>query len=548
MSTPKLLAWFAFAYVALIGFRYLLGMRIYLTAALREIKTWVTGPEHLRPGQLRVLSAFDSDLTAAGFTHLGFGHYSTLITHLAVPQTLSVWVNTSIPAYAFVRRAGAPEDGRSAVLSIATELEDGTALETVSSHAEQLLAPPRSLRTQAYPGLAVSDLVKRHVEQVEALRGGASAKAGTSLEDALKYVATQARQLRAAWRERQWVIPTTDSQIDRFTLRGAFALTQYSMRVARGVGAVTWRSVDAASAEEARALRIEAELDAVLSVAESPQRAPGTPWPLITLIGATALASFVAMSLLWTPLVALLILGVIAFHEAGHALAMRLIGYRDVHVFFVPLLGGMTVGNTSTTTVRNQMGMLLAGPVPGLWLAVALLVIDQAIGPIGLLRAAALALLLINAFNLLPVTPFDGGRALELLSRPESVWRLVIHAASVVGLMALAVVLKDSIVTVIAIFWAVLLPQQWLGYRLRRSVARAVTDRADYRSVVRAALEVMATPRFRKWRSLARQATARLLARQFSQPHATTGDRALGIAGYITAWVPLLIAAVLWRA
>jgi hypothetical protein len=548
MSTPKLLAWAAFAYVALLGLRYLLGMRIYLTAALRETRTWVTAGEQLRPGQLRVLSVFDSELLAAGFTHLGFGHYSTLITHLAAPQTLSVWVNPGIPAFAFVRRAGAPEEGRSAVLSIATELPDGTALESVSSHLERLLAPPRSLRTQAYPGLTVSELMKRHVEQVETLRGGVPAKAGTNLDEALDYVARQARQLRAAWRERHWVIPTSDPQLDRFTLRGAFALTQYSMRVARGIGAASWRPADGAAAQEARTLRIEAELDAVLSAAETPQRAPGTPWPLLTLIGATAAASFVAMSLLWTPLVALLVLGVIAFHEAGHALAMRLIGYRDVHVFFVPLLGAMTIGNTATTTVRNQIGMLLAGPVPGLWLGVVVLLINQSIGPTGMLRATALALLLINALNLLPVTPFDGGRALELLSRPESVWRLLIHAASVVGLMALAVVLKDSVMTVIAIFWVVLLPQQWLGYRLRRAVAQAVTDRSDYRSVVRAALEVMATPRFGKWRSLTRQATAKMLGRQFSQPQATTGDRAWGIAGYITAWVPLLIAAVLWRA
>jgi hypothetical protein len=547
MSTPKLLAWLAFAYVALIGFRYLLGMRIYLTCALREIKVWPTNPELLTPGQRRVLSVFDAELAAAGFTHLGFGSYASLLTYHAAPQTISVFVNPSIPAYAFVRRSVAPEDGRPALLSVTTELPDGTALESVTSHLAKMMAPPGVLRVQEYPGVAVSDLVRRHAEQVDASCGGARMSIGATLEDGLAYVTVQVRRLREAWRQRRWVAPTSDPQLDRFTLRGALALTSYSMRVGRGRGKGALPTTPIASPDEARAIRLEAELDAVLAVAETPERAPGTPWPLITLIGGTAIASFVAMSLLWTPFVALLILGVIAFHEAGHAVAMRLIGYRDVHVFFVPLLGAMTVGNTSTTTVRNQIGMLLAGPVPGLWLAVALLVIDQVIGPIGLLRATALALLLINALNLLPVTPFDGGRALELLSRPESVWRLVIHAASIAGLLALAVVLKDSVVTVLAILWAVLLPQQLLGYRLRRSVARAVTDRADYRSVVRAALEVMATPRFGKWRSLVRQATARMLARQFSQPQATTGDRALGIAGYVTAWVPLLIAAVLWR-
>lgn len=553
MSTPKLLAWLAFAYVALIGFRYLLGARQYLTCALREIKAWTTSCELLTPGQLRVLSVFDADLRAAGFTHLGFAHYSSLITHHSAPQTLSVFVNASIPAHAFVRRSGAPEDGRSAVLSLATELPDGSALESVTSQFAKLLAPPSTMRVHDYPGVAVSELVRRHAEQVDALRGGAQAKAGAGLEEALAYLTMQVRQLREAWRQRHWVVPTADPQLDRFTLRGAFALTNYSLRVARGRASRSDSSptggsrANARPTEEARALRLEAELDAVLSVAESPQRAPGTPWPLITLIAATALASFVAMSLLWNPIVALLILGVIAFHESGHAVAMRLVGYRDVHVFFVPLLGAMTVGSSSTATVRGQIAMLLAGPVPGLWLAVGLLVVDQAIGPVGLLRAAALAFLLINALNLLPVTPFDGGRVMELLSRPESVWRLVIHAGSVVGLLALAVVLKDSVIVALAIFWAVLLPRQWFGYRLRRAVARTVIDRGDYRSVARAALEVMANPPF-KWRSLVRQATARLLAREFSQPHPTIVDRTWGVGGYVAAWLPFLIAAVLWRA
>lgn len=548
MSTAKLLAWLAFAYVALIGFRYLLVMRVYLTCALREVKVWATRADLLTPAQRRVLSVFDAELLAAGFTHLGFGHHTSLLTYHEAPQTISVFVNLSIPAHATVRRSIAPEDNRLALLSLTTDFPDGTALESVTSHLGKVMAPPGVLRLQEYPGVAASELVRRHAEQVDALRGGAQLSIGATLDDALQYVTVQARRMREAWRQRRWVLPTADPQLDRFTLRGAFGLTHYSMRVARGRTGPISNAPTVASPEEARALRLEAELDAVLSFAETPQRAPGMPWPLITLIGATAVASFVAMSLLWTPLVALLILGVIAFHEGGHAVAMRLIGYRDVHVFFVPLLGAMTVGNTSTTTVRKQIGMLLAGPVPGLWLAVVLLLVNQAIGPIGLLRVTALALLLINALNLLPVTPFDGGRALELLSRPESAWRLVIHATSVVGLLALAVVFKDSIMTVIAIFWAVLLPQQWLGYRLRRSVAQAVTDRSDYRSVVRAALEVMATPRFGKWRSLTRQATARMLAKQFAQPHATSGDRALGIVGYIMAWVPVLIAAVLWRA
>lgn len=543
----KLLAWAAFAYVALLGVRYLIGARMYLTCALREAKVWATGSELLSPGQLRVLSVFDADLAAAGFRHLGFGHHSSLVTYFEAPQTLSVFVNDSIPAYAYTRRSQTPEDSRAAVLELLTELSDGTVLESMASNEANLQALPPTLCLQVYPGVAVSELARRHAERVATECPGTQAKAGSTLEDALARVASQVRALRETWRQRRWVVPTGDAQLDRFTLRGAFGLARYSMRMSRGVRTTGPQPVGVVPAEDARALRLDAELEAVLAVAETPQRAPGTPWSLLALIAGTAVASFVAMSLLWNPLVATLILAVVAFHEAGHAIAMRLIGYRDVHVFFVPLLGAMTVGSVATATVRSQIAMLLAGPVPGLWLAVALLLIDEAIGPVGLVRVTAFALVVINALNLLPVTPFDGGRALELLSRPESVWRLIIHAASVVGLLALAVALDDSIVTVLAIFWAVLLPQQWLGYRLRRSIGEAVADRGDLRSVVRAALEVMATPRYARWRSLVRQAHARALAKQFSQPHATTGDRVWGVVAYLAAWVPFVIAAVLWR-
>jgi Zn-dependent protease len=494
-----------------------------------------------------VLSVFDAELLAAGFRHLGFAHHSTLITHFEAPQTLSVFVNETLPAYAYVRRSQVPEDGRCAVLELLTELSDGTVLESMTSSEANGRALPATLRLQVFPGVAVSEVVRRHAERVTTECPGAQARAGSTLEESLALVAGQMRILRETWRQRGWIEPTPDPQLDRFTLRGAFGLARYSQRVARGVTMTAPQSPVAAPTADARALRLEAELDAVLAVAETPQRPPGTPWPLLTLIAATALASFVAMSLLWDPLIAAIILGVIAFHEAGHAIAMRLIGYRDVHVFFVPLLGAMTIGSTANATVRGQIAMLLAGPVPGLWLAVAVLAIDQVIGPEPLLRGAGVGLLLINALNLLPLTPFDGGRVMELLSRPESAWRLVIHVASIFGLLALALALEDSIIILLAIFWAALLPQQWLGYRLRSSVAAAVTDAADHRDVVRAALDVMATPRYSKWRSLARQVHARMLAKQFAQPRATSSDRAWGLIAYLTSWVPLAIAAALWR-
>jgi len=204
------------------------------------------------------------------------------------------------------------------------------------------------------------------------------------------------------------------------------------------------------------------------------------------------------------------------------------------------------VGRAAATTVRDRLTVLLAGPVPGLWLAVLLLAIYQASAPAGVLRIAALTLLILNGLNLLPFTPLDGGRALEALTRPESLWRLLVHASSAAGLLALAAYLRDPAIAALGLVWTLMLPRQWSGYRLRSAVAARVGDREDFRGVVRAALEVMAAPRYAAWRAPTRQATARAIARLFSESIATAGDRKWGAIAYAAAWIPVAVALLLW--
>ena len=543
-------AWVLFGYALLYGVRYLLGARLYLTCALREVEVRPISREQVEPAELRLLMLLDDELAAAGFRHLGFAQIAPFLTYYARALPVSVFVNEQIPAYALVRQHAAPEYGSLVELEVSTTFgAPDYRLVTLNT----LFSPPfqpRSLRVEGYQGISVVALVERHSARVAAERVcraplEPAAFAHSTLGRALSLISASIAELRTEFRERGWAAPTTDPALDRFTLRGAFALTHYSRR-AFGARKTTSRQPPPVPSEQERLLRIEADLHAISRVADNPEPAPGTPWPLMTVIGVSGLLSFVAMAWLWNAYVAALILAAITLHEAGHAVAMRLLGYRDVHVFFVPLLGAMTVGRSVTTTVRDRLAVLLAGPVPGLWLAVVLLVIDQAYAPATLLRMSALALLILNGLNLLPFTPLDGGRALEALTRPESVWRLVVHAASAAGLLAVAAYLRDPVIATIGLFWAVLFPRQLLGQRLRRSVAAAVHDRADFRGVVRVALETMSTPRYVAWRAGTRQVTARSLARLFSESLATPADRRWGAIAYAAAWIPAAVALLLW--
>jgi Zn-dependent protease len=543
-SGAIVIAWVLFVYVLLYGIRYLLAARIYLTCALHEVEIRPIPRQQIEPEELRLLGLLDDELLAAGFRYLGFGAATPLLTYYAEPLKFSVFVNERLPAYALVREPVAPEYGNLVQLEIGTAYAAGYRLITLNTlYSEPFLAD--NLRVEAYQGLSVAGMVERHAARVAAEHTSPMAGGHVTLEDILGLAAAGLAGLRVKFRRRNWVVPTTDPNLDRFTLRGAFALTHYSRRVF-GARKIAPKSSLSGPSEDERLLRIEADFRAVLRIAENPQPAPGTPWPLIMVIAASGLLSFIAMALFWNVAVAAVILAAITFHEAGHALAMRRFGYRDVHIFFVPLLGAMTVGSPVATTVRDRLAVLLAGPVPGLWLGVVLLAIDQSYGPVRLLRMSALALLILNGLNLLPFTPLDGGRALEALTRPESVWRLVVHAASAVGLLVVAAFSRDPVIAAIGLLWAVLFPRQLLGYRLRRAVAAGIRDRADARGVMRVTLETLSVAPFAKYRAAVRQATARAFVRLFSESLATPADRRWGAIAYLSAWIPLAAAALLW--
>ncbi len=100
----------------------------------------------------------------------------------------------------------------------------------------------------------------------------------------------------------------------------------------------------------------------------------------------------------------------VAIHELGHVLAMRCFGYKNVRLLFLPLFGGLATGEPRELDATKNALVSLAGPVLGL--ASVLAAGGAALGvddPTWLVEFAWVSLFL-NAFNLLPLVPLDGGQ------------------------------------------------------------------------------------------------------------------------------------------
>ncbi|MDO4777367.1 MAG: site-2 protease family protein [Cardiobacteriaceae bacterium] len=165
---------------------------------------------------------------------------------------------------------------------------------------------------------------------------------------------------------------------------------------------------------------------------QTPPRA-AVQWGLFAF---SALLFFLLGAVYWSVQATALVFAVIALHEAGHWLAMRALGYRDVHMMMLPLTGGVTFGEERTANARDRAWVALLGPLPGVALG-ALLMPFAAQHP--LLAQFALLLVVINLFNLLPVLPLDGGHLLQaLLGQRALVWSQAFCAFSVAAMLALA--------------------------------------------------------------------------------------------------------------
>lgn len=96
-------------------------------------------------------------------------------------------------------------------------------------------------------------------------------------------------------------------------------------------------------------------------------------------------------------------------HEMGHVVALRRMGIPATAPMFIPFLGAFVGLKKPHRSAWDEAVSGIAGPALG-GLGVAGLAVVAAVTGSGFLQALAFTGFLINAFNLLPVLPLDGGR------------------------------------------------------------------------------------------------------------------------------------------
>ena len=116
----------------------------------------------------------------------------------------------------------------------------------------------------------------------------------------------------------------------------------------------------------------------------------------------------------------LILTAIVIFHELGHFFAMKMYDYKELGIFFIPLLGAYASGTKHEISQKQSAIILLAGPLPGIIVGFALHFLNEYYFNDHLLQLTARIMIFLNLLNLLPIYPLDGGQLLNRLFLEEN--------------------------------------------------------------------------------------------------------------------------------
>jgi Zn-dependent protease len=188
---------------------------------------------------------------------------------------------------------------------------------------------------------------------------------------------------------------------------------------------------------------------------------------LLTTAG-TMLVSIAAYAWIWGVPFAVGFVVLLLVHELGHVIQLRREGIRASAPMFVPFLGAVISARSLGDNALAEARVGLAGPVLGSIGAAACILVWHATGS-DIWRALAFTGFFLNLFNLLPVVPLDGGRAMAAMAP----WMWIVGFAALIPLIF---VFHNALMLIIVLFAGI---ETYRRMKLRR--AGGVLQEAYYR-------------------------------------------------------------------
>jgi Zn-dependent protease len=393
-----------------------------------------------------------------------------------------------------------------------THLEDGTVVVTTDCLAHLVPPPPPWRRTQDHYFDNLERQWQAHLESIHRA-GVAAARLPNSAEEYLLRDNQNSAASYAYRLERGWLVATGAENEGRYSAGMAL---RWTPRVLAGL-----RKCKAARKAQGTVQPAEASVQAAADLAAFERVSAHQPRQLGWMVKSglfvgSGLVAAIAFGLVFSWETLPVLMGVLLFHELGHFAGMKFFRHGDQQILFLPLLGAVTVGNLGEGSPLQKLIILALGPLPGIVASAGAAYLYSTTGSDLWFQIAVMAFI-VNAFNLLPILPFDGGRIVEILffaryPRARSVF--AVASMMVCGLAAWRS--GDPVLWVVAAVLAATVRNKWQQSAVACQIVDSLPPGADAQARLQTIFEVLSRPRFRRLAGAARFQMAKSLLEEGS--------------------------------
>jgi|GEM_PF-1346658 len=330
-------------------------------------------------------------------------------------------------------------------IAFVTAFEDDTRLETINERDYKLLPQKPKLLAQYHESADIDELLQIHQRKLSQLLETKTARTLNAEQylDDFKAQLIQETERLVQLGKVSWVQPQESYRWRWWTALTSAAKIYWAMGFSKPK---TRKSSDTEETSNTISLASNVEIE-FAEFQRQQQQQTRLSRRLRSWIFLGTLALFVTVYASAFDVRGLLIfVAVLLLHEGGHVLAMKLFGYQDTAILFIPYLGALATARKQDATLTEKVWISLAGPLPGLCLAMGLAMALNLgwIEPSAWIQEAILILVVLNLFNLLPLYPLDGGQVADLLLFSQNPYLGSVFKAIGVGLLLLIGLLSQS--------------------------------------------------------------------------------------------------------
>ena len=167
---------------------------------------------------------------------------------------------------------------------------------------------------------------------------------------------------------------------------------------------------------------------------------------------------------------------VLFIHEMGHYAFMKLYKYENVRMLFIPLMGAFVQGTKDKYSQKQSFIVVSAGPFPGLYLGVVLLIFSS-IYKFDWLIELSFLFLFLNLINLLPIDPLDGGQLFKLMvNRKRDLFLLIFALLSSLTLIGFGFLINSWMMIGFGFVMAIKIRSIQRNYIIRKKLDQLSVD------------------------------------------------------------------------